>query len=212
MIVEARKHEGLLHATGAGAFGKVEYDGETKVLLRTAAMKTADLSGTLRVYFNNHREQVMTGRRFDPMPSGLLLLRPGAFYRVYTTIEIVEPLPRGLSAMVVLNDDTSDVMLVTTAPFREGFSGPVCFTVQPFRKIEVELMTSFGGLILFEDVGISAVKKEVKAEIKRALKTSNSDRTKKSLKSTKKKASVDAVVEEADEGGVPDEHTDDTKN
>jgi len=198
MIAKATQYEGFLKALGAGAFGKLEYDGETRILLRTAGVKTTDLSGTVRVYFNSKREQVMSGRRFDPMGSGLLLLRPGLFYRICTTITVVEPLPQGVSALVVLNDEAAGVMLITTGPFREGFVGPVAFTIQPFRKIEVERMTSFASLMFFEETAnvpsewLESIKSDimtglvvaVKREVKAVLKGTNSDRAEKSVKST----------------------------
>jgi len=187
MIAEAIKYEELLESRAAGSFGKIEYENENKVLLRTSSVKTADLSGTVRLYFNNQREQRMVGRRFDPMPSGLILMRPGAFYRVYTIIEIVKPIPEGVSALVVLNSDTSDVMMVTTAPFYTGFIGLISFTVQPYRRIEIEKMTSLASLMFFEASVTDERLKEVKSEVlkgvnvavKKAIKNGNSDRTKK---------------------------------
>ncbi len=150
MIAEATRNEKFLRVLGAGAFGKVEYESKTRVLLRTSQVKTADMGGTVRIYFNSKREQIMSGRRFDPMGSGLLLLRPGLFYRIYTTTEIKEPLPQGVSALVVLNDDVAEVMMLTTAPFREGYTGLVTLTILPFRKVEIEKMTSLATLMFFE--------------------------------------------------------------
>lgn len=90
------------------------------------------------------------------MGSGLLLFRPGTFYRVQAQIEIVEPLPKGVSALVVLDPEIADVMMITSGAMREGFSGPVYFTISPFRKVEVEKLTSLGCLMFFED-GAEAV-------------------------------------------------------
>ncbi len=218
MIIEASRYEGLLKSLGTGAFGKVEYLSETEIVLRTGSVKTADLSGTVRLYFNNQRGQTLSGRRFDPMPSGLVLMRPGMFYRVYSTLEIVEPLPIGVSALVVLNEDTRDVMSVTTGPFREGYIGPVCFTIQPFRKIEMEKMTSLGSLMFFEDavvpieVSEDTLKSVVKEEVKKALKNGTSVRTKKSTTSVGKKTTGSKKAEgtggTSDEGGISDKHPD----
>lgn len=171
MVAKAMKFEKMMKAAGAGAFSRVEYDENDRVVLRTSDVKTADMSGTVRLYFDSKREQVLSGRRFDPMGSGLILMRPGQFYRVYTTLEIVEPLPKGVHAEVVTYDDISDILMVTTGVFREGYVGPIYFTVQPYRKIEMERMTSLGSLIFFED-GLG-----------------NSDRTKKSTKAAAPKKS-----------------------
>lgn len=217
MIAEATRYEKFLEARGAGAFGKVEYESATKITLRTAEVKTADLSGTVRVYFNSKREQVISGRRFDPMGSGLLLLRPGMFYRVYTTLQIVKPLPKSISALVTLNDDAADVMMVTTAPFQEGYVGPVTFTIQPFRKIELEKMTSIATLVFFEEmIGLSkdwmeeewveSVKNTLVVAVMKALKegpkSGNSDRTKKSTKTTRAKKPMAKKAKKTE--GAPD--------
>ena len=213
MIAEAMRYEKSLQA-----IGDIEYDGENKVVLRTADVKTADLSGSVRLYFDNRRDQVMTGRRFDPMSSNLVLMRPGMFYRVYSNIAVIEPLPAGVSALVVLNNDVADVLMITTGPFLEGFIGQVCFTVQPFRKLEMEKMTSLGNLMFFEDVVVpvgvdeKALKLLVKSEVKRTLKNGNSDRTKKTSGSTKKKPTPKPKVEDTDAGSVPDEHPDDPES
>ena len=151
MISEAVKFERLIRSVGPGSFSEIEYDRSGHVVLRTLDMRTSDLGGTVRVYFDSHREQVLTGRRFDPMASNLLLLRPGVFYRVMSHIEITEPLPKGVSALVALDPEIADVMMITSAPMREGYMGPVYFTISPFRKIEVEKLTSLGTLMFFED-------------------------------------------------------------
>jgi hypothetical protein len=221
MIAKAIQYEELLTAIGEGAFGKVEYANESKIILRTADVKTSDLSGTVRVYFNNKREQVMSGRRFDPMGSNLVLLRPGAFYRVYTTIKIVEPIPEGVSALVVLNEDADDVMMITTGPMRTGYVGLIAFTIQPFRRIEIEKMTSIASLMFFEDTvnvpdeWLDSVKtvvlKDAKKLIKATLKNGNSDRGKKSVKTAqaKSKAEKAAVKESTPDADIlSDEHPD----
>jgi hypothetical protein len=207
MIAKATKYEKLLKARGAGAFGKVEYDGELKVILRTADVKTADLSGTVRVYFNNKREQVMSGRRFDPMGSNLVLLRPGAFYRIHTTTEIAKPIPEGVSALVVLNEDAADVVMVTTRPFRAGYVGLISFTIQPFRRIELEKMTSIASLMFFDEtvnvpdvcedkVRTAAMKAEIKKIIKDTLKKSIPASNRKPTKSTKEQENADSVSDQ----------------
>jgi hypothetical protein len=205
MIAKATNYEKLLKARGIGAFGKVEYDGELKVILRTSDVKTADLSGTVRVYFNNKREQVMSGRRFDPMGSNLVLMRAGAFYRIHTTIEIVKPIPEGVSALVVLNDDAADVVMVTTRPFRAGYAGLISFTIQPFRRIEMEKMTSIASLMFFDDtVNVpdewltSIVETAAKRAVKATVKTTKPGGTKKRkpAKSTKERKDADSVSDQ----------------
>lgn len=151
MVVESNNYESLFSAVGPGAFSNVEYDDRGYVLLRTAEVKTTDLSGAVRLYFNAQREQVLTGRRFDLSSSSLVLMRPGVFYRVQSTLEIVNPIPEGVSAVPVLHPDIADVMSITSAPLMAGYTGPVYFTVQPYRKIEAEKMTSFAGLLFQQD-------------------------------------------------------------
>jgi len=223
MIVQAMKYKKLLRANGVGAFGDVEYGIEDGVILRTSEVKTTDVSGTARIYFNDRREQAMTGRRFDPMPSGLVLLRPGAFYQVFSTIEIIKPLPEGVSAAIVLNTDASEVLMLATSPFREGFLGLVTFMVHPFRKIEMEKMTSLASLMFFEetaniddewlktlDAKISA---KVLKKIGMAPKKANSNRTKTGKQSDNKK-SVDVVIvsENPDDVDVLDGSDEDKKD
>jgi len=196
MIAKATDFEKIMKANGAGSFGKVEYADEMGVLLRTGSMKTADLSGTVRVYFDGKREQVMTGRRFDPMGSGLLLMRAGSFYKVYSTLEIVKPIPEGVTAMVVLLPDIADLMVVTTAPFRAGFTGAINFNVQPFRRMEVEEMVCLGKLVFFRDTvnldeeWLERLREEVLASVPKEVKTGNSDRTKPSAKTGNKSSKV----------------------
>jgi len=189
MIVKAVRYEKFLKARGAGVFGKVEYDDQDQIILRTSDVRTADLSGTVRLFFNNQREQLMTGRRFDPMPSGLVLLRPGAFYRIHSTIEVVKPLPKGVSAIVTLNEAAMDVMVISAVPYREGYVGPLAFMIQPFRRIELEKMTSIAGLMFFEEtVNIDGKQLKVLEDriSVRVMKRINSDGTKRSTKSASK--------------------------
>lgn len=219
MIAKATDHEKLLQANGAGAFGKIEYLNETSIILRTGDVKTADLSGMVRVYFNAQREQVISGRRFDPMGSNLVLMRPGSFYRVYSTIEIVEPIPKGVTAVMVLEDDAADVMMITTAPLREGFTGVVSFTIQPFRRVEMEKMTSIAHLVFFEETvnldkeWLDKLRAEVfKGSKSGASKKGNSSRSKtgakKSGSNTKKIEKPIDSRRSKDESSVSDEYSD----
>ena len=203
MITKAVKYVKFLKARGAGVFGKVEYDDQDQIILRTSDVRTADLSGTVRLFFNNQREQLMTGRRFDPMPSGLVLLRRGAFYRIYSTIEVVKPLPKGVSAIVTLSEAAMDVMTISTVPYREGYTGPVVFMIQPFRKIEIEKMTSIAGLMFFEEtVNIdSKWLKTLEDRISvRVMKRIHSDGTKRSTKSASKEPAAPENAETAANG------------
>lgn len=134
--------EDHVRAVGPGAFGSVEYDGRG-VILRTSDVKTTDMSGSVRLYFNPDREQVLSGRRYDVIGSGTILLRAGVFYRVQTTIEVVDAFPSGIDPVLVLHPDLADIALVTSPSFGPG---PVCFTLLPYRKMEVERMTSFVSL------------------------------------------------------------------
>jgi len=127
---------------------------------------------------------------------------------------------------VTLNDDAADVMMITTAPFREGYVGPVTFTIQPFRKIELEKMTSVATLVFFEEtVSVSgewlesvknAVLEKVGVSINLAPKSGNSDRTKKSTKTTKAKKPMAKKAKKTE--GAPDadilsnEHSDDPES
>lgn len=151
MVAESKNYESLISANGPGSFSNIEYDDRGYVLLRTAEVKTTDLSGAVRLYFNAQRDQVLTGRRFDLSSSGLVLMRPGVFYRIQSTLEIVEPIPAGVYAQPVLHPDIADVMTITSSPLTAGYTGPVYFTVQPYRKIEAEKMTSFAGLLFHEE-------------------------------------------------------------
>ena len=158
MRVNANEYSHLVAARGAGVFGQVEFTDRNDIVLRTAEVRTNDVSGAVRVYFNSQREQVVSGMRFDLMGSGLVLMRPGTFYRIQTSIEIVEPIPEGVSAIAVLARDIADVMSVTSMPLESGFVGQVCFTVLPYRKVELERMTSLARLVFFEDACVKNTK------------------------------------------------------
>ncbi len=215
MIVKATKYEKLLESNGAGSFANIEYADEMSVILRTGEVKTADLSGIVRIQFDGKREQVISGRRFDPMGSNLVLMRQGSFYRVYSTVEIVEPIPKGVSAMIVLNDDAADVMMIATAPLREGFTGRVQFTIQPFRRLEMEKMTSIARLVFFEETvnldeeWLKRIEERVLKGVKaRAPKSTNSSRSKSGSKNRANKPKTVEKKGSEDESSVPDEHSD----
>lgn len=210
MVADAKKFDALMVSNGSGSFGNLEYDPSGNVVLRTADVKTTDVGGTVRVYFDNQREQIMTGRRFDPMSSGLILFRPGTFYRVQSQIEITKPIPKGVVARIVLRSDIADVMMITSEDMYEGFVGPVFFTVQSYRKVEVEKMTTLASLIFFED---SPDKFFAEDEVPIGVKSGTSNRGKNKNNSSglmidnsgKPKEGQNAVV-------VSDEHSDDPES
>jgi hypothetical protein len=178
MLVKASKFEGMMASNGYGAFGTLDYDDAGNVVLRTTDVRSADVSGSVRVYFDSKREQVVTGRRFDPMGSGLVLMRPGTFYRIQTQVEILEPLPPGIRIMPVLSQDVADFMTITSGPMLEGFVGPVFFTIQPYRKVEIEKMTSLASLVFFQDGSLDAGEDEGSSQAGTTRKKRNSNRSK----------------------------------
>jgi hypothetical protein len=154
MLVSAAKYKELFKVRPVAGVDKLEYEGKG-IVVRTSSLKVSGAGGCVRLYLNGKGEQVLTGRRFDPLPSGLLLLKPGAFYKVYTNIEIVEPLPLGMRVKLKMNDDLSDVMFSPECEFLEGESGIVSFVIQAFRRIELQVGTSLGSLMVFEDFSFS---------------------------------------------------------
>ena len=151
MVINACELESIFKSVGPGSFGNTEYDSRNNLVLRTLDVRTTDLSGSVRLYFNNQREQVLSGRRFDPLGSGLVLLRPGSFYRVQSQIEFSEPIPKGVTAKILLNQDVADIIMLTSDTLYEGHVGPVYFTISPFRKVEIEKLTSFGSLMFLKE-------------------------------------------------------------
>lgn len=167
--VDATDFDFMLSSNGAGAFGQVEYNDRNDLVLRTTEVRTNDVSGAVRVYFNSQRDQVVSGLRFDVMGSGLVLMRPGIFYRVQTQLEIIEPIPAGVTAKIVVHPSIADVLMITSPELHDGFLGQVCFTVLPYRKVEVERMTSLASLVFFEDTGVKNTKNSTRTKIEEQL-------------------------------------------
>jgi len=149
MFVKATELRDIVEIKGRGSFGVAEYSDDFSIVLRTVDVMSADISGSVRIYFGANREQVMTGRRLSPLPSGLIILRPGSFYRIYTTAFIKE-VPEDMEARVILGEGIDSILSVVSQPMYPGFSGQVTFMVTPFRKIEIEKNTSLGRLVFIK--------------------------------------------------------------
>lgn len=184
MAEQTAKMEKLLIADGSGAFGHIEYDEESRVILRSAYMKTADTSGSIRFYFNAKREEVVTGRKFDPV-GGQWLLRSGSAYRIYTNIVFEKPIPKGGRVEIVPTPDAADVLMIADPVLREGFEGRVYFTVIPFRRIQLDEYVSLARLVVSDPPA-------------KASKSTNYSRPKKTTAKSKT---------ETDESITPDEHS-----
>lgn len=143
MIDAVEGFEEFLEATGKGAFGKIEYEGEG-IVLRSSSLKTPDRGSIVRVYFDEERNQVMTGRRFELVRSQWLI-RKGAIYRIYTNVRFVSPVPSHVSAMVELTKDGKDVFGLMS--FHLEMGEPIAYTVLALRSVEVEPMCSFASLV-----------------------------------------------------------------
>ena len=150
MVALAKDFEKHLKAMGPGSFSRIEYDDGGNVVLRTSDMKSSDVSGVVRVYFDSRRAEVMTGRRFEPM-GNLWLLQRNTVYRMYSHLSIDTPLPEGVSALVVPTEDAKDVLAILDRPIGSAFTGIITFTVLPYRKVEMESMTSVARLMFFDD-------------------------------------------------------------
>jgi hypothetical protein len=153
MIAKADKFEKNLTAMGSGAFGKLEYAGNS-IVLRAATLKTPDRGSSVRMYFDGDRNQVMTGRRFDIMGE-LWLMRQNNAYRVYTHVRLDEELPEGVSATVELTDDAKDVMGLMSVNVKPGEL--ISFTIFVFRNMEFDHMSSLANLVFYRDVSVTDV-------------------------------------------------------
>jgi len=145
MFVEASKFEEHFEAVGPGAFNNIEYANPLSMVLRTSVIKTADVSGSVRLYFDNKRNEVMTGRRFEPL--GIWFLRAGSVYKMTTTLKLTGAIPPDTMIKVKLTEDSQDVMMLIDSEARVDSDGFVYFMVLPFRRIEMEKMTSVARLM-----------------------------------------------------------------
>lgn len=193
MVAKVSEYEDMIKADGGGAFDHIEYDGERRVILRSSFLKTADLSGSVRFYFDARREEVVTGRKFDPV-SGQWLLRPGSVYRVYTNVVVTEPLPEGVRIEVIPTDDAADVMVFSNPVLYSGFEGRVYFTVMPFRRVSLDEMVSLARMSFIDE----GVQRATKSGSKSGTKSGNS---------TRRKKKTDEAPEVDDAGLVSDEQS-----
>ena len=136
--------ENIVKASGVGAFGTVEFDEKLRVILRTVEMKTPDRGAQVRMYFDNNRQEVMTGRRFDIVGSDRMLCRTGVAYRVYSHIYVSQDVP--VAYTVELTEDAKDAFGLLS--FSVAEDGQVVFTVFAFRAIEIEQWVSIARLML----------------------------------------------------------------
>lgn len=149
MIVDAKKYQSLLKATGGGAFSRLEFENQG-VIIRIIHVK--QMTGYIRMYFNQDRDQIVSGRRFEPLRGDPFRMNEREFYKFYTNLEFVKPIPEELTAMVVVRDELSDLFLVTAAPFKAGFKGQVMFVAQTTQRTEMESNVTLASLMFFEDV------------------------------------------------------------
>lgn len=134
--------ETYLKASGAGAFKRVEIDGDS-VILRSLTLKVPARGTGSKLYFDGDRNEVMTGRRFDPLGS-LWLLRGGGACRVYSNLTLAKELPEGVKSWIELTEDAKDAfgLMNWTIAVDEAIQ----FTVFAFRPIEIEPMCSIARL------------------------------------------------------------------
>lgn len=140
--------ENIIKATGPGAFGRVEYSEEGGILLRSTGIKTTEIAGSVRIYTHpNTREQLISGRRFEPI-GGVWRLRPGAAYVIHTAIDFIDPIPEGFEANVELISEVYGLFILSHRTFFSGFTGEVSYVVMPVRKIEMDSMTALARLVI----------------------------------------------------------------
>jgi hypothetical protein len=149
MLIKGLDFEALATASGSGVFGYPEFDILGNFMLRVGAIRTTDMSGSVRIFFSHTREQVVSGKRFDPMGSGLNLLRPATAYKVTATLGFLEGLPEGIMAIVVPTEEAIDLFSVMSPLRYPVRSGPVEFTIMPYRKLEIEPNIVIASLMLF---------------------------------------------------------------
>jgi hypothetical protein len=199
MILKAEKLEGILKATGEGAFGKLEVENDT-IVLRTMALKTTDMSGTIHIYFDEKRQQLMTGRLYDPLPSGLLLMYPNRFYRVFTHIEVESSIPNNGYGRILLTPEAEGVMAIMTPIIHIGYTGQIAFTVIPFRKVEMTMMTTIANLSIISDEQFQIP----------PLKKGNNVKKSKTSRLSNKSHISDGDKNDADDGVYSDEEDEDS--
>jgi hypothetical protein len=146
MNVNPYLFENRLKVSLLDGFEGVEYDEQGRIIVRTAYLKSSEVGGSVRLYFDGNRKEVMTGRRFDPV-SGVMLLRPGTVYRVYTNITMSIALPKDVYAEIVPTEEARDVLTILDGRIEEGFEGQLVFTIMPYRRIEMDKHTSIARLL-----------------------------------------------------------------
>lgn len=134
MRVQASKFKDYLSVRGSGNFGTIEYGEKDSIVLRIASIKTTEISGTVRMYFDAMGNEVITGRRFEPVISNSL--RPGIVYKIQTTVKVAD-LPEGIELHVDLTEDASGVMsLVNSRPLLLE-DGTICVLILSFRRLSL---------------------------------------------------------------------------
>jgi len=159
MLVNPRKYNSLLAARGAGAWGRLDYDGRyTNLRVRNVRQNDSNL----RFYFDASREQIVTGVRYAPIRANPFLMVPGYGYRITSHIEFVKPVPDNVMVLVVPNRMMAENGLqIISAPLEPGFRGLVEFTCTTLCALSIEDMIAVGYLMFFtmDDV-VSSIEEE----------------------------------------------------
>ena len=147
MLLNPRKYNNLLAARGAGAWGRLDYDGRyTNLRVRNVRQNDSNL----RFYFDAGREQIVTGVRYAPIRANPFLMVPGYGYRITSHIEFVKPVPDDIMVLVVSNRMMADHGLqIISAPLEPGFKGLVEFTCTTICALSIEDMIAIGYLMFF---------------------------------------------------------------
>jgi len=147
MLIDPKRYNNLLAARGAGAWGRLDYDGRY-TNLRVLNVRQND--SNLRFYFDAGREQVVTGVRYAPIRANPFLMVPGYGYRITSHIEFVKPVPDDIMVLVIPNRMLAENGLqIISAPLVPGFKGLVEFTCMTICALSIEDMIAVGHLMFF---------------------------------------------------------------
>lgn len=122
--------------------------GETEFLPSIVNGKTIEGTGSIRIYRDPKGEQLVVGRRYQPLPSHLFLLRPFNVYKLVTNIEVVKPFPENTFFYVTPIDDLIGVFSLVD-PICKLEEGIISFLILSFRKFEIEIGCSIVKFKLF---------------------------------------------------------------
>jgi deoxycytidine triphosphate deaminase len=197
---------GIFEADGGGSFSNVEFNEDGSVLARSLDVKSSDVSGAARLYFDNRRNEVLTGRLFEPI-GGRWLLRTNVCYRIITNL--IAKIPEDMVGIVRPRRGLEDVLMVNNMVLYPGFDGRIEPIISTYRKLDLEPFVSLVEVVLFPVGSLPGISGISHAE---GMRESEHSKPKKSQTKSKSSTGTKKSKEVSDEGSVSGKPTDDTES